>query len=80
MKIFSIFLPIALGFVQFLSQGFFQCHKSGNKAVANQQEHFIDFIFIINMHGRIALFQHKQLYGGIVYKSQAIAQLQDFSG
>ena len=39
--------PVISGFAELVSQRFFQYKKRGNKAVADKQEHFIRFVFII---------------------------------
>lgn len=75
-----LFIPIAFRFHQFFTELFLQRDKRRDEAVANQQEQFIDAVFIINMCGCVAFFEHRKPNGGIVYKPELITKLQDFSG
>ena len=52
-------LPIAFHLIQFFLQSLLQCRESWNKAISNQQDHFVNFIFIVHMNGYIAFFQHQ---------------------
>ena len=51
-----LFIPIAFRFHQFFTELFLQRDKRRDEAVANQQEQFIDAVFIINMCGCVAFF------------------------
>ena len=43
-------LPIRTNFCKLFLQCFFQSRKSRDEAVTHQKNHFIDIIFIVEMH------------------------------
>ena len=64
----------------FLPQRFFKLTELGDEAVADQQDQFIRFVFIVDVRRGITLFQHHEPNRGIIDKAELVAELKDLAG